>query len=134
MLVNEYDRLVNDYARAVEEALAHLPASHRAQLLDELSERVAAIRSELNSDVLLDEILDSVDPTSDEPASSSASTGDSAPASDSASASASASDDLIELTPSRRLGALAWVLIVAATMVVACVGAAILAAFVLLRH
>jgi hypothetical protein len=91
-----------------------------------LSERVAVIRSELNSDVQLDEILDSVTPSSDEPVSASP-TSPASPAS-------SASDDPIELTPSRRLGALAWVLMVAATMLVACVGSAILAAFVLLRR
>ena len=42
-----YDDLVNDYLRAVEQALADVPAHRRDELLADLSEHVAAKRAEL---------------------------------------------------------------------------------------
>jgi hypothetical protein len=46
--MNTYDGLVNDYLRAVEEALAGVPANRRAELLADLSEHIAARRAELS--------------------------------------------------------------------------------------
>jgi uncharacterized membrane protein len=48
--MNTYDDLVNDYLRAVEEALAGVPANRRAELLADLSEHIAAKRAELSPD------------------------------------------------------------------------------------
>ncbi|MFI5915635.1 HAAS signaling domain-containing protein [Dactylosporangium sp. NPDC051541] len=45
--MNTYDDLVNDYLRAVEQALAGVPANQRAQLLAGLSEHISAKRAEL---------------------------------------------------------------------------------------
>jgi uncharacterized membrane protein len=45
--MNTYDDLVNDYLRAVEQALAGVPANRRAELLADLSEHIAARRAEL---------------------------------------------------------------------------------------
>jgi uncharacterized membrane protein len=48
--MNTYDVLVNDYLRAVEQALAGVPANRRAELLADLSEHIAAKRAELSPD------------------------------------------------------------------------------------
>ncbi|MFG2043401.1 HAAS signaling domain-containing protein [Dactylosporangium sp. NPDC048998] len=48
--MNTYDDLVNDYLRAVEQALAGVPANRRAELLADLSEHIAAKRAELSPD------------------------------------------------------------------------------------
>jgi hypothetical protein len=92
--------------RAVEEALADLPASRRAELLSDLSERIAARKSELNPEGELADLMELLDdnvvvPEEEEP-----------PA-----------PEPVEVTPGRRAGAVAWVLIVAAAMLVMCVAA-----------
>ncbi|MEV8510764.1 hypothetical protein [Dactylosporangium sp. NPDC051484] len=48
--MNTYDGLVNDYLRAVEQALAGVPANRRGELLADLSEHIAAKRAELAPD------------------------------------------------------------------------------------
>ncbi|MEU7868175.1 hypothetical protein [Dactylosporangium sp. NPDC049140] len=45
--MNTYDDLVNDYLRAVEQALAGVPANRRAELLADLSEHISAKRAEI---------------------------------------------------------------------------------------
>ena len=45
--MNTYDHLVNDYLRAVEQALAGVPAGRRDELLADLSQHIAAKRAEL---------------------------------------------------------------------------------------
>jgi uncharacterized membrane protein len=46
--MNTHDDLVDDYLRAVEQALAGVPANQRADLLADLSEHIAAKRAELS--------------------------------------------------------------------------------------
>ncbi|WP_432832580.1 HAAS signaling domain-containing protein [Dactylosporangium sp. CA-092794] len=46
--MNPYDDLVNDYLRAVEQALAGVPANRREELLADLSQHIAARRAELS--------------------------------------------------------------------------------------
>ncbi|GAA4259566.1 HAAS signaling domain-containing protein [Dactylosporangium darangshiense] len=48
--MNTYDDLVSDYLRAVEQAMAGVPANRRAELLADLSEHIAAKRAELSPD------------------------------------------------------------------------------------
>ncbi len=98
--------------RAVEKALADLPESRRAELLSDLSVRIAARKAELNPDGDLAEILDLLDDNQVVPESE---------------------PDPIEITPGRRLGAVAWVLIVAAAMLVMCLAAVLTFGFFMLR-
>jgi len=127
--------------RAVEEALADLPASRRAELLSELSERIAVRKAELNPEGELAEILELLDdndlmpapPAPDDPTPGPASPSASASASAFASASASDDEDPIDIAPGRRVGAIAWVLIVAAAMLVMCLAAVLTFAFFMVR-
>jgi hypothetical protein len=105
--------------RAVEEALAELPASHRAELLSELSERVAARKAELNPEGELAEILDLLADNDQVPAS--------------APPPPSEEEEPVEIAPGRRAGAIAWVLIVAAAMLVMCLAAVVTFGFFMLR-
>jgi hypothetical protein len=157
-----YDRWVNDYLRAVEQALAEVPASSRNELLSDMSHRMAVRQAELNPDAGLSGIL-RLDkeqahradahpgPAASGPAASGPASGAHAGSATGAAADAAAAepaesmdplmedefpsleDESIEVTPSRRLGALAWVLIVAAAMLVMCVAAALTVAFFLVR-
>ena len=103
-----YSRRINDYLRAVEEALAHLPASRRAELLANLSDRIAARRAELHPNGELAEILELLDDNGVVPENE---------------VPPEPEPEQVEITPGRRAGALAWVLIVAAAMLVMCVAA-----------
>ena len=107
----------------MEEALADLPASRRAELLSELSERIAVRKAELNPEGELAEILELLDDNDLVPPTASAD--DPAPASD--------DEPPIDITPGRRVGAVAWVLIVAAAMLVMCLASVLTFAFFMVR-
>lgn len=117
--VNTYDDQVNDYLRAVEQALDGVPASRRDELLADLSDHIAAKLAETRAeqpaaqDTREAEVRSVLDLLGD-------------PA-DVAAQLRAASDPAgppppIEITPGRRVGALIWVLIMIATASLLCVG------------
>jgi uncharacterized membrane protein len=112
--MNTYDVLVNDYLRAVEQALAGVPANRRAELLADLSEHISAKRAELGpeeTEVEVRSILELLgDP--DEVAADAAAT-------DAADAAYDAKPMVIE--PKRKSAAVIWVLITIAAVASLCV-------------
>lgn len=130
--MSTYDDQVNDYLRAVEQALDDVPASRRDALLADLSDHIAA------------KLADSR--RGDEPH---------APARSSATEVRSVLDLLgdpqelaaqlrdddvhdagtpIEINPGRKVGALIWVLITIATVSLLCVGVVLGGVFLVLTH
>jgi uncharacterized membrane protein len=127
--VNTYDDLVNDYLRAVEQALDGVPAGRRDALLADLSDHIAAKladarraeqgpatrapESEVRS--VLDLLGDPNDLAAELEAAELADAGPVAP---------------IEINPGRKVGALIWVLITIATVSLLCVGVVLAGVFV----
>jgi uncharacterized membrane protein len=128
--MNTYDGLVNDYLRAVEQAMDGVPAGRRDELLADLSDHIAARLAETRAeqgpagrapagevrsvlDLLGDprelaaELLAAAEP---EPATA-------VP---------------IEISPGRKVGALIWVLITIAMVSLLCVGVVLAGVFVVL--
>ncbi|WP_433081409.1 HAAS signaling domain-containing protein [Dactylosporangium sp. CA-052675] len=108
--MNTYDDLVNDYLRAVEQALDGVPANRRAELLAGLSQHISAKRAEIRpgqeTEVEVRSILDLLgDP--DEVA-------EQARLDDLA-------DEPILIEPKRKSAALIWVLITIAAVATLCV-------------
>src|SRR5258705_11162393 len=118
--MNTYDDLVNDYLRAVEQALAGVPASRRDGLLSDLSQHIGAKRAELAPDeeteVEVRSILELL--------------GD--PEDVAAEALIDAEPPLV-IQPGKRLGAAAWVAIMIAAVSTLCGGAGLIGAFFLFR-
>ncbi|GAA0742976.1 hypothetical protein Drose_36965 [Dactylosporangium roseum] len=109
--MSTYDGLVNDYLRAVEQALAGVPASRRDELLADLSEHIAAKRAELAPDreteVEVRSILELL--------------GDPADVAAEAMLDAEPRPPMV-IQPGKKLGAVAWVLITIAAVSTLCVG------------
>jgi uncharacterized membrane protein len=108
--MNTYDGLVNDYLRAVEQALAGVPASRRDELLSDLSQHIAAKRAELAPDqeteVEVRSILELLGDPEDVAAEAMIDTEPEPP---------------IVIQPGKRLGAVAWVAITIAAVSTMCV-------------
>jgi uncharacterized membrane protein len=110
--MNTYDDLVNDYLRAVEEALAGVPAGRRDELLADLSQHIAAKRAELSPDrhteVEVRTILELL--------------GDPAEVAAEAMIDAEPSPPIL-IQPPKKLGALIWVLLMIGAIATLCVAA-----------
>lgn len=143
--VNTYDDQVNDYLRAVEQALDGVPASRRDKLLADLSDHIAAKLAETRAGTRADtragtraapppaqdpreaevrSVLDLLGDPADVAAELRAdddtdAAGDGA---DTDSAAGTGPLPPIEITPGRKVGALIWVLITIATVSLLCVG------------
>ncbi|MET7419163.1 hypothetical protein [Dactylosporangium sp. NPDC005555] len=132
--MNAYDHQVNDYLRAVEQALHGVPAGRRDELLSDLSDHIAAKLAETRQAEPGDQnhapgagtevhsVLDLLgDP--DELAAElagGASGEDPEPAAP------------IEINPGRKLGAILWVLITVAMVSLLCVGVVLAGVFIVL--
>ncbi|MGI5245997.1 HAAS signaling domain-containing protein [Dactylosporangium sp. CA-139066] len=117
--MNTYDDLVNDYLRAVEQALAGVPANRRAELLADLSEHIAAKRAELSPDqeteVEVRSILELLGDPEELAAEFHATTAPDAPA-----------DPPILIEPKKRSAAVLWVGLTIAAVATMCVVAGLL--------
>ncbi|WP_433611564.1 HAAS signaling domain-containing protein [Dactylosporangium sp. CA-139114] len=108
--MNTYDDLVNDYLRAVEQALDGVPANRRAELLAGLSQHISARRAEIRpgqeTEVEVRSILDLL--------------GDPEEVAEQARL-----DDLVDepilIEPKKKSAALIWVLITIAAVATLCV-------------
>ncbi|MDG6107396.1 hypothetical protein Daura_49970 [Dactylosporangium aurantiacum] len=127
--MNTYDDLVNDYLRAVEQALDGVPASRRDELLADLSDHIAAKLAETRAvaspappevaEAEVRSVLDLLGDPADVAADLEAGAFDPPPA----------DPPPIEITAGRKVGALIWVLITASTVSLLCVGVVLAAAF-----
>nr|BFE64597.1 hypothetical protein GCM10020063_091230 [Dactylosporangium thailandense] len=112
--MNTYDDVVNDYLRAVEQALNGVPANRRAELLAGLSQHISAKRAEIRpgqeTEVEVRSILDLLgDP---EEVAERARLDDSLDDPD---------DEPILIEPKKKSAALIWVLITIAAVASLCV-------------
>ncbi|WP_432981723.1 HAAS signaling domain-containing protein [Dactylosporangium sp. CA-233914] len=123
--MNTYDDLVNDYLRAVEQALAGVPAHRRAELLADLSEQLAAKRAELapgkETEIEVRSILELLGDPEEVAAEA---------LYDAEPTAAPAPAPPIVIEPKKRSAALIWVLVTIGAVATMCVLAG-LAAFVL---
>jgi hypothetical protein len=132
-----YNLRINAYLRAVEKALAEVPPGRRRELLANLSERVEARRSALRAQAEMNDLLELFDESeveleldmSPRPRDTTHPDG----AEHAAAPIALTEEDDPPTPPARRIGALAWVLVVAASMLVMCVAAALTFVFLLVR-
>jgi uncharacterized membrane protein len=115
--VTQYDDLVNDYLRAVEQALADVPADRREELLTDLSEHIAAKRAELGpaneTEVEVRTILELLGTPSDLAAEAHAALDDPPP-------------PPVLIQPKKKSAAVIWVLITIAAVATMCVAAVLL--------
>ncbi|WP_238008327.1 DUF1700 domain-containing protein [Dactylosporangium sp. AC04546] len=109
--MNTYDDLVNDYLRAVEQALSGVPAGRREELLADLSQHIAAKRAELSpeTEVEVRSILELLGDPSDVAAEAMLDNDPLPPPAP------------IQIQPGKKLGALAWVLLTVAAVSTLCV-------------
>ncbi|MEV0131671.1 hypothetical protein AB0H83_24815 [Dactylosporangium sp. NPDC050688] len=116
--MNTYDDQVNDYLRAVEQALDGVPASRRDELLADLSDHIAAKLAETRagqppaqgaSEAEVRSVLDLLGDPADVAAQLQAGGDPAGP------------PPPIAITPGRRAGALIWVLVTIATVSLLCV-------------
>ncbi len=112
--VTSHDALVDNYLRAVGQALTGVPAYRRDELLDDLREHIAAGRAEFGPDETEAEVRSLLDHLGD-------------PAEVAAEARLDAGLPLpdappLHLQPSKRTGAVVWVLIALGAVAVLCVG------------
>jgi hypothetical protein len=132
-----YNLRINAYLRAVEKALAEVPPGRRRELLANLSERVEARRSELRAQAEMSHLIElfeehEIDLELDlRPRYRDTTHPDGAE--HAAAPIVLAEEDDPPTPPARRIGALAWVLVVAASMLVMCVAAALTFVFLLVR-
>ncbi|GAA3231023.1 hypothetical protein ACFO1B_54060 [Dactylosporangium siamense] len=126
--MNTYDGQVNDYLRAVEQALVGVPAGRRDELLADLSDHIAAKLAETRTEhgpaahasgPEAHSILDLFGDPAELAAELSA-----------AERSAAAAPIEIEIDPGRKAGALLWVLITIAMVSLLCVGVVLAGVFV----
>ncbi|GAA2329369.1 DUF1700 domain-containing protein [Dactylosporangium salmoneum] len=117
--MNTYDDLVNDYLRAVEQALAGVPANRRAELLADLSEHIAAKRAELSpeeeTEVEVRSILELL--------------GDPEEVAAEAMLDNDPSPPPVVIQPKKRSAALIWVAVTIAAVAMMCVVAGVLGLF-----
>jgi uncharacterized membrane protein len=121
--VTAHDALVDNYLRAVGQALAGLPAYRRDELLQDLREHIAAGRAELGEDETEAEVRSLLDQLGD-PADVAAEAQIDAPFAPLAPAPP------MQLQPSKRVGAAVWVLIALGLCAMLCVGALLVGVFV----
>jgi uncharacterized membrane protein len=137
--MNTYDGLVNDYLRAVEQALVGVPAGRRDELLADLSDHIAAKLAETRRaeqgpaahapESEVRSVLDLLGDPADLAAELEAAERDAADPSTAAEAAAP-----IEINPGRKAGALIWVLITIAMVSLLCVGVVLAGVFVLFAN
>jgi uncharacterized membrane protein len=123
--VTAHDALVDNYLRAVGQALAGLPAYRRDELLEDLREHIAAGRAELGDDETEAEVRSLLDQLGD-PADVAAEAQIDAPF----AGPFAASTPPMQLQPSKRVGAAVWVLIALGLCAMLCVGALLVGVFV----
>jgi len=133
--MNTYDGLVNDYLRAVEQALAGVPADRRDELLAGLGDHIAAKLAEARraeqgpaahaSESEVRSVLDLLGDPADLAAELEAAGRDAADPPTTAEAAAP-----IELNPGRKAGAVIWVLVTLAMVSLLCVGVVLAGVFV----
>ncbi len=126
--MNTYDGLVNDYLRAVEQALDDVPAGRRDALLADLSDHIAAKLAETRRaegpaahttpGAEVHSVLDLL--------------GD--PHEVAAELRAAADPAPLEINPGRKMGALLWVLITIAMVSLLCVGVVLTTVFVVFTN
>src|SRR5690348_14240469 len=121
--VTAHDALVDNYLRAVGQALAGLPAYRRDELLQDLREHIAAGRAELGEDETEAEVRSLLDQLGD-PADVAAEAQVDAPFAPPAPSTP------MQLQPSKRVGAAVWVLIALGLCAMLCVGALLVGLFV----
>lgn len=120
--VTAHDALVDNYLRAVGQALTGVPAYRRDELLEDLREHIAAGRAELGEDETEAEVRSLLDQLGDP-----------------AEVAAEARIDTIpppppmQLQPSKKVGAAIWVLIALGLCAMLCVGALFVGLFVFSR-
>jgi uncharacterized membrane protein len=134
--MNTYDGLVNDYLRAVEQALDGVPAGRRDQVLADLSDHIAAKLAETRAEAgqtadgaqagapgaaEVRSVLDLLG----EPEELAAEL----EAAERSAAETAGSAAPIEINPGRRVGALIWVLATIAMVSLLCVGVVLAGVF-----
>jgi uncharacterized membrane protein len=119
--VTAHDALVDNYLRAVGQALTGVPAYRRDELLEDLREHIAAGRAELGEDETEAEVRSLLDQLGD-PAEVAAEARIDTPLAPPAPA--------LQLQPSKKVGAAVWVLIALGLCAMLCVGALIVGLFV----
>ncbi|WP_327007478.1 hypothetical protein OHA72_09535 [Dactylosporangium sp. NBC_01737] len=138
-----YDGQVNDYLRAVEQALDGVPAGRRDALLADLSDHIAAkladsrraeqgpaasaSESEVRS--VLDLLGDPHELAAELEAAELEAAGAGAAGEDTGHATAAGPAVPIEINPGRKVGALIWVLITIAMVSLLCVGVVLTGVF-----
>jgi uncharacterized membrane protein len=121
--VTAHDALVDNYLRAVGQALTGVPAYRRDELLEDLREHIAAGRAELGEDETEAEVrslLDQLGDPAEVAAEARIDTGPTPP-------------PLLQLQPSKRIGAAVWVLIALGLCAMLCVGALLVGLFAVSR-
>ena len=121
--VTAHDALVDNYLRAVGQALTGVPAYRRDELLQDLREHIAAGRAELGEDETEAEVrslLDQLGDPAEVAAEARIDTGPMPP-------------PLLQLQPSKRIGAAVWVLIALGLCAMLCVGALLVGLFAVSR-
>jgi len=119
--MNTYDDLVNDYLRAVEQALAGVPASRRDELLSDLSQHIAAKRAELTPDQETEVEVRSILELLGDPEDVAEAMIDADP------------EPPIVIQPGKRLGAVVWVAITIAAVSTLCVAMGLVGVFFFVR-
>ena len=126
--VTAHDALVDNYLRAVGQALAGLPAYRRDELLQDLREHIAAGRAELGEDETEAEVrslLDQLGDPAEVAAEARIDTPFGAPV-----GGPYAGPPPLQLQPSKRVGAAVWVLIALGLCAMLCVGVLLVGLFV----
>jgi uncharacterized membrane protein len=121
--VTAHDALVDNYLRAVGQALTGVPAYRRDELLEDLREHIAAGRAELGDDETEAEVRSLLDQLGD-PAEVAAEARLDAPL---------ATAPPLQVQPSKKVGAAVWVLIALGLCAMLCVGALLIGLFVFSR-
>jgi uncharacterized membrane protein len=127
--VTSHDALVDNYLRAVGQAMAGVPAYRRDELLQDLREHIAAGRAEFGDDETEAQVRSLLDQL-----------GDPAEVADEARIDAPFETAVprppappLQLQPSRRVGAAVWVLIALGLCAMLCVGALLVGLFAVAR-
>jgi uncharacterized membrane protein len=118
--VTAHDALVDNYLRAVGQALTGVPAYRRDELLQDLREHIAAGRAELGEDETEAEVRSLLDQLGDPAEVAAEARIDTSPA----------PLPPLQLQPSKRIGAAIWVLIALGLCAMLCVGALLVGLFV----
>jgi uncharacterized membrane protein len=127
--VTSHDALVDNYLRAVSQAMAGVPAYRRDELLQDLREHIAAGRAEFGDDETEAQVRSLLDQL-----------GDPAEVADEARIDAPFEATAprppappLQLQPSKRVGAAVWVLIALGLCTMLCVGALLVGLFAFAR-